>query len=102
MLPKAAAALLNDQASVGLLLYAVSTIFAAGMNTCAKLLSRSSSRAYHIGMPLVTAAGSCTAGPLLLSLPTTKQKHSSILAKKLELHQESRAGRSLIYRQLVL
>ena len=38
-LPRAATALLNDQTSVGLLLYAVSTIFAAGMNTCAKLLS---------------------------------------------------------------
>ncbi|KAK9840446.1 hypothetical protein WJX74_009986 [Apatococcus lobatus] len=39
-LPEAATALLNDQTSVGLLLYAISTIFAAGMNTCAKLLSK--------------------------------------------------------------
>ena len=67
-LPKAAAALLNDQASVGLLLYAISTIFAAGMNTCAKLLSRQIPHTFDAGNPLVIAAGTCIAVLLLLSL----------------------------------
>ncbi|KAK9864028.1 hypothetical protein WJX84_012187 [Apatococcus fuscideae] len=40
-IPRAAATTLHDQVTIGLLLYAISTVFAAGMNTCAKLLSKS-------------------------------------------------------------